>query len=112
MLLLKTNGNIFYAFSIVNIYLTYIFSAENGDLYMWGKNSHVILPNQPPSHRIWNPVCVNQRTKPVKTLFCGSWHAVALTGFPGRAFYNYFRNDSKSIDKVINSFKIETIHSI
>ncbi|XP_076102267.1 uncharacterized protein LOC143071676 isoform X3 [Mytilus galloprovincialis] len=55
---------------------------ENGKLYMWGKNSHCILPNRPTSFKIWTPFCVNTGLKTVTTISCGSWHAVALTGIP------------------------------
>ncbi|CAC5359671.1 unnamed protein product [Mytilus coruscus] len=60
---------------------------ENGKLYMWGKNSHCILPNRPTSFKIWTPFCVNTGLKTVTTISCGSWHSVALTGIPDPVSY-------------------------
>ncbi|KAK3097505.1 hypothetical protein FSP39_010255 [Pinctada imbricata] len=74
---------------------------ENGDLFMWGKNSHIILPDKPPSYRIWNPVLINKRTKPIKSLYCGSWHAIAITGFPDPLTNNY--SDTEDSDQEMDT---------
>jgi alpha-tubulin suppressor-like RCC1 family protein len=66
------------------LYFFYFF-AENGKLYMWGKNSHCILPNRPTGFKIWMPFCINTGLSTVKTISCGSWHAVAVTGIPGKS---------------------------
>ncbi|OWF41330.1 uncharacterized protein LOC110462625 isoform X2 [Mizuhopecten yessoensis] len=55
---------------------------ENGRLYMWGKNSHTIHPDEASGHRVWEPHCVNSRGQPVQYITCGSWHAVSITGSP------------------------------
>ncbi|KAL3865609.1 hypothetical protein ACJMK2_042981 [Sinanodonta woodiana] len=57
---------------------------ENGDLFMWGKNSHVIVPSKPTSYKFYKPYCINQgkRRISVSHVFCGSWHAAAFTGTP------------------------------
>ena len=52
---------------------------------MWGKNSHCILPNRPTGFKIWMPFCINTGLSTVKTISCGSWHAVAVTGIPGKS---------------------------
>lgn len=52
---------------------------------MWGKNSHCILPSKPTSFKIWTPFCVNTGLRTVSSVSCGSWHAVALTGIPGKS---------------------------
>ncbi|KAK3601176.1 hypothetical protein CHS0354_004375 [Potamilus streckersoni] len=57
---------------------------ENGDLFMWGKNSHIIVPSKPTSYKFYKPYCMNQgiRRMSVSHVFCGSWHAAAFTGTP------------------------------
>ncbi|XP_060563463.1 X-linked retinitis pigmentosa GTPase regulator-like isoform X2 [Ruditapes philippinarum] len=57
---------------------------EKGLLYMWGKNSHTILPDKPTSHKIFLPHGVNKnfRGGRIAKIFCGSWHAVAMIGRP------------------------------
>ncbi|XP_033749791.1 uncharacterized protein LOC117334342 isoform X2 [Pecten maximus] len=55
---------------------------ENGRLYMWGKNSHTICPEEASGQRVWEPHCVNSRSHSVQFVTCGSWHAVSITGSP------------------------------
>ena len=51
---------------------------------MWGKNSHTILPGQRSSHSVLYPQCMNETGQPkVKDVFCGAWHAAAITGNSG-----------------------------
>lgn len=60
--------------------------AEKGSLYVWGKNSHVIRPDKPSNAKFWLPFHINKGQRPIQAAFCGAWHAVALTGFPGMVF--------------------------
>ncbi|XP_045216677.2 bifunctional serine/threonine-protein kinase/NEDD4-like E3 ubiquitin-protein ligase isoform X2 [Mercenaria mercenaria] len=57
---------------------------EKGLLYMWGKNSHTILPDKPTSYKIFLPHGVNKnfRGGRISNIFCGSWHAIAIIGRP------------------------------
>ncbi len=55
----------------------------NGTLYMWGRSSHVICPEKPPSWRVWRPQRVSIGSRRIGKLACGSWHVVAVTGIPG-----------------------------
>ncbi|KAL4228163.1 Ultraviolet-B receptor uvr8 [Mactra antiquata] len=57
---------------------------EKGLLYMWGKNSHTIMPNKPTSHKIFLPYGVNKnfRGGRLSKIYCGFWHAVAVIGRP------------------------------
>ncbi|XP_074650175.1 uncharacterized protein LOC141905254 [Tubulanus polymorphus] len=55
----------------------------SGDLYLWGKNSHVISPVMTSSDRIYQPHRVDLAGGlPVKSISCGSWHVAAITGKP------------------------------
>lgn len=60
------------------------FFAESGSLFIWGKNSHLIRPDKPSNAKFWLPFHINKGLGPIQKVFCGSWHAVALTGNPGR----------------------------
>ncbi|XP_061172977.1 uncharacterized protein LOC133182235 isoform X1 [Saccostrea echinata] len=55
---------------------------ENGDLFFWGKNSHVIRPDKPSNSKFWLPFHINKGLEPVQAVHCGSWHAVAIGGYP------------------------------
>jgi hypothetical protein len=70
----------------------FLFFAEKGLLYMWGKNSHTILPDKPTSHKIFLPHGVNKnfRGGRIAKIFCGSWHAVAMIGRPREYFLVFF----------------------
>ncbi|XP_078690697.1 uncharacterized protein LOC144921490 isoform X2 [Branchiostoma floridae x Branchiostoma belcheri] len=65
---------------------------ELGELYMWGKNSHIILPDQAATHRIYSPHRVHTGGVCVRRIVCGAWHAAALTGRPD------WQRDSKASD--------------
>ncbi|PIK61300.1 putative X-linked retinitis pigmentosa GTPase regulator-like, partial [Apostichopus japonicus] len=52
----------------------------SGQLYLWGKNSHVI-PDSKESLSHFHPSLVECH-HPVSKLACGAWHAAAVTGYP------------------------------
>lgn len=63
---------------IKNMYLT-----ESGALYIWGKGSHVINTTQGMSSNCHCPQLLSSDSSPVLDVFCGAWHAAAITGKPG-----------------------------
>ncbi|CAH1277347.1 HERC2 [Branchiostoma lanceolatum] len=65
---------------------------ELGELYMWGKNSHIIHPDLAATHRIYSPRRVHTGGACVRRVVCGAWHAAALTGRPD------WQRDSKASD--------------
>ncbi|KAK6492415.1 hypothetical protein HHUSO_G1756 [Huso huso] len=54
----------------------------NGELFMWGRNCHVIDGNQPASHKFWSPQKADVSNQAVCDISCGSWHTMILTGIP------------------------------
>ncbi|XP_061409735.1 uncharacterized protein LOC133343844 isoform X1 [Lethenteron reissneri] len=50
-----------------------------GELYMWGRSSHVMGAGSPAERREWVARQVDLAGRPVRAVSCGSWHAVALT---------------------------------
>ncbi|XP_041127273.1 uncharacterized protein LOC121327361 [Polyodon spathula] len=54
----------------------------NGELFMWGRNCHVIDGNQPASHKFWSPQKADVSNQAVCDVSCGSWHTMILTGIP------------------------------
>jgi hypothetical protein len=57
--------------------------SENGNLFLWGKNSHVIRPDKPSNSKFWLPFHINRGLIPLRAVVCGAWHAAAITGCPG-----------------------------
>ncbi|XP_033108843.1 uncharacterized protein LOC117110299 isoform X2 [Anneissia japonica] len=55
---------------------------ENGQLYMWGKNSQVIPLKDESKSSLYVPERVDIGEKRLRLLACGSWHAIAVTGVP------------------------------
>ncbi|XP_048734330.2 uncharacterized protein LOC125650251 isoform X3 [Ostrea edulis] len=55
---------------------------ENGDLFVWGKNSHVIRPDKPSNSKFWLPFHINKGLRPIREVVCGAWHAAAIAGRP------------------------------
>ncbi|KAJ8030054.1 E3 ubiquitin-protein ligase HERC2 [Holothuria leucospilota] len=53
----------------------------DGQIYMWGKNCHVMTARQPSSFSYFEPVAI-QTHYTIGKLACGVWHAVAITGKP------------------------------
>ncbi|XP_067838275.1 uncharacterized protein [Heptranchias perlo] len=54
----------------------------NGELFMWGRNCHVIDATQPASHKFWSPQKIDLGAQNIHSISCGYWHATALTGHP------------------------------
>ncbi|XP_067664696.1 uncharacterized protein [Haliotis asinina] len=71
----------------------------DGRLYMWGKNSHTIVAGESSSYKVTYPVCLNQpQTTPLESVYCGAWHAAALTGINMRVL-NEEQSQSESSDE-------------
>ncbi|XP_046574453.1 uncharacterized protein LOC124282489 [Haliotis rubra] len=71
----------------------------DGRLYMWGKNSHTIVAGESSSYKVTNPVCLNQPlATPLESVYCGAWHAAALTGINTRVLKEE-QSESESSDE-------------
>ena len=55
----------------------------DGTLHMWGRSSHVIYADKPPSWRVWRPQRVAIGSCRIRRIACGAWHVLAVTGIPG-----------------------------
>lgn len=71
---------------------------ERGSLFIWGKNSHVIRPDKPSNAKFWLPFHINKGLGPIQEVYCGSWHAVAITGNPAPFPYHPANSDISEQD--------------
>lgn len=71
---------------------------ESGSLFIWGKNSHLIRPDKPSNAKFWLPFHINKGLGPIQKVFCGSWHAVAITGNPAPFAYHSANSEASEQD--------------
>ncbi|XP_067885103.1 uncharacterized protein [Heterodontus francisci] len=65
----------------------------NGELFMWGRNCHVIDATRPASHKFWNPQKIDLGVQDIHSISCGYWHATALTGYPAERHHGNKESD-------------------
>ncbi|KAK6179123.1 hypothetical protein SNE40_011551 [Patella caerulea] len=71
--------------------------SNNGQLFMWGKNSDTVDPSKKSSYKQLTPSCMNTDiVEHVSDIKCGGWHAVALTGMPDLHVINDSVSDTSS----------------
>ncbi|XP_038661198.1 uncharacterized protein LOC119970512 [Scyliorhinus canicula] len=74
----------------------------NGELFMWGRNCHVIDANRPASHKFWSPQKIDLGIQDIHSVSCGYWHATALTGYPAERHHG---NKESGFSETGESFK-------
>ncbi|XP_052270574.1 uncharacterized protein LOC127871561 isoform X2 [Dreissena polymorpha] len=78
-------------------------TTEKGLLYMWGKNSHTIVPDKPTTQKFSLPHGVNKnfRGGRISRVTCGSWHAMALIGRPKLLRRNENEGSDESTEEIL-----------